>query len=459
MKKSPILAASALALTLGAVAPIVGIYTGSAYAVVDHATATAVANLSDLNTALADASVSAIYLTADITTTSTIEINHNVEIDLNGHAIRSAGRVFNIRQGAVVFSSTTGTGIVEDTTIGGIAMGVYGSTNVADTNFTNVTIDQNVTLKGGRDGSTDNGYGLIVGPTSNHAYGVNVTMNGTIEATNGLFINGNIQDGETNAPQITIGSTARVDADDATGMAIYGAGYGKWTIGAATLDGATGIGAKAGIFNIDGATINATGANRTISSTTQGMLPNGATFQIDQNGAYADELKININGGTYKSANNSVFSEYGDDSQLKIINLNAVNMTSGTNQPIFSGDIATNIVKIDTAANSTSTFSEISSVTPYLTADQEYVTNADGKFTVKNKTPVVVDPSDDDGKGDAEETVDPSATIPNSGVIGSANGDARATASVMAAVATTLTTIAAGVVVYRNVRRNREKKN
>lgn len=63
MKKSPILAASALALTLGAVAPIVGIYTGSAYAITvdqDAATTAKVADAAGFTAALANTDKSSI---------------------------------------------------------------------------------------------------------------------------------------------------------------------------------------------------------------------------------------------------------------------------------------------------------------------------------------------------------------------------------------------------------------
>lgn len=70
-----------------------------------------------------------------------------------------------------------------------------------------------------------------------------------------------------------------------------------------------------------------------------------------------------------------------------------------------------------------------------------------------------MDPSGD-GKGDSDAATDENgATIPNSGVVSGAKGDARATASVMAAIATTLTTIATGVVIYRNAHRKTSKQD
>jgi len=456
MKKSPILAASALALTLGAVAPIVGIYTGSAYAITvdqDAATTAKVADAAEFTAALTNTGITAIFLTADITLPATTEITRSIDIDLAGHNITAPTRVFNVRSGSIVNfgNSVAGTGgTIEATGNGGIGIGVYGSADSATAaGTTTVTVEDGITLKAEKT-NDDDAYGLIVGPTkdvagTSHAYGVKVNIAGDIDAYNGAYINGNIQDSTGNVPTIDIAASTQINANTTDGIAIYGAGYGVWNI-KGELTGGTGIGVKAGIIN---------------TSTGNGMLANGAAIQIDQNGAYADELRINVNGGSYSSATNSVISEYGTDTQLKHIGLNNVTMTAATGKPVFAGNIDHNIIVVDTAAGARSTFSEVESVKPYLTGDQQYVQQPDGSWVVsaKTTTPTPVDPSGD-GKGDSDAATDENgATIPNSGVVSGAKGDARATASVMAAIATTLTTIATGVVIYRNAHRKTSKQD
>lgn len=471
MKKSPILAASALAFTLGAVAPIVGIYTGSAYAITvdqDAATTAKVADAAGFTAALANTDITAIFLTADITLPATTEITRSIDIDLAGHNITAPTRVFNVRSGSIVNfgNSVAGTGgTIEATGNGGIGIGVYGSADSATAaGTTTVTVEDGITLKAEKT-NDDDAYGLIVGPTkdaagTSHAYGVKVNIAGDIDAYNGAYINGNIQDSTGNVPTIDIAASTQINANITDGIAIYGAGYGVWNI-KGELTGGTGIGVKAGIINLDGATVKALGPAREITSTGNGMLANGAAIQIDQNGAYADELRINVNGGSYSSATNSVISEYGTDTQLKHIGLNNVTMTAATGKPVFAGNIDHNIIVVDTAAGARSTFSEVESVKPYLTGDQQYVQQPDGSWVVsaKTTTPTPVDPSGD-GKGDSDAATDENgATIPNSGVVSGAKGDARATASVMAAIATTLTTVATGVVIYRNAHRKTSKQD
>ena len=118
-----------------------------------------------------------------------------MDIDLNGHNISaSAGNaVFNLEKGKITFgNSADTTGRIIASGSGVSALRLSGSTNSDDQNYTVVTIEDGVTLQANTDGAW---YGLyITGGTTNAQYGIKLTLNGNIESTYGLHINGNLQD-------------------------------------------------------------------------------------------------------------------------------------------------------------------------------------------------------------------------------------------------------------------------
>lgn len=64
-------------------------------------------------------------------------------------------------------------------------------------------------------------------------------------------------------------------------------------------------------------------------------------------------------------------------------------------------------------------------------------------------------PEDNDNNGDKDDSKDPSA--PGTGIVGSSEGNAATTVSMVAGLATALTALGAGVVAYRSARRSSEK--
>lgn len=256
-----------------------------------------------------------ITLLADVFTASQT-INKNITLDLNGHILSGLEKVLIVNGGTL---NVIGTGTIKETKPYYGAIFVVGSNNADVKNYSNVTIGANVTLVGWS--------GVMV---CDYGYGVNVTLNGTINAINdykggvgvGLYVNGNIQNKE-NYPIITINDNANITA---TGTAIYAAGYAKWNIYKASLSGVeSGIGIKSGIVNLNGTNILATGPNTIpTSGYSNGINASGATIQLESNSDYAGDIELTIVGGTYKSNNGINFYEYlgkGSNTAVKKIDI------------------------------------------------------------------------------------------------------------------------------------------
>lgn len=354
MKKLHTHAIFALAFMLGLAMPIATIIMARPASAIEQAdgTSTTAADASSLVAALQNNAISTITLSGNITLdpSSDIVISRTtpLTVDLNGFNLTTTGKTaITIAQGSVTF---TGSGVISAARS---VIKAKGSTDSAATNYTVITIDQNVTLRSASE------YGLAVVPMStdpaakdSRCYGVVVSYNGKADGAYGLSIHGNIQD-TTNAPRINIGNTAQLTANgsDADNAPIYAAGYGNWTIGAATLTGKMGIGLKAGAFTLNGTKLTANGDFNSPSTGPDGIDGTGVAFQIEHQRAYANEdIVININGGTYTSAHD-VFYEYGDNAARSItapadINITSGTFTAGAGYAIFGGDYTQDDISI-----------------------------------------------------------------------------------------------------------------
>lgn len=274
-------------------------------------------NLAGAVSSAADGDV--LKLTADITVDSAIIIDKELTIDLNNHKITiddsKSNDSIQVKGGNL---TVTGTGTIEEKVPYFGAIWVYGSINKADTNYSTLVVDKNVTLKGYS--------GILVRQTAdgsggNRAYGVTVTVKGTIvavtdgtETGTGIQVSGNIKPkvGEeadfTNYPVINVNG-ANITSD---GVGIYAAGYATWNIENATISGIeAGIAIKSGILNVDSGTITGTGPDkRPTEGYNNGVNPSGAALQVESNTGYAGNIEINITGGTFESENSVAVYEY-----------------------------------------------------------------------------------------------------------------------------------------------------
>lgn len=368
---------------------------------------------------LADADVTEIALLDNITLTSTLVIDRDVTIVLNDFNITTstADPAINIIKGNV---KITGQGTISNTKTDADAIRVSGSTNSADANYTTVTVDKDVTLESDL-------YGLFIGAASGKSYGVTINFAGKTDSRAGLYVNGSIQD-HTNSPVFNVLDSAVVKGSS---MGIAGSGYATWTIGAATIEGKSGIAIKAGIYNLTNTTVTATGDKTVVTLGGNGF--NGATgdtFQIENNAAYAGEVAININGGTYTSEKGNIFDTYADET-TPVDNLDTIAIEKGVFNAAANGEIFANVAPEEVEITDGSFNQDIIG---FIGANTELVEVTDKNG---NKTYVI--------KGGIY-VPKPTTVAPNAGAL---KAETSATALSAVAATATLATIAGAAVIIR----------
>ncbi len=358
MKKTQIVATLAFAFMLGISVPLTHLFnTNSVYAAEpDTESSTSLsANTSsnestisastreEIQTAAADTAITRIVLSSDINLSGSININRPITastltLDLNNHNITRAsdkGYAISLAQGNLII---TGSGKISGRN--GIKVTGY-DTNIAD--YANLTIDSQVVVEG------RSVYAIaIISPTEQitDTYGVKVNVKGTLQGAHGISVDGGITN-TANAPVVTISDGAKINVNGADGSApVYASGYATWNIGAATLSGDTGINIRSGLLNFTNTDITATGEMNDPSTGAGGIDSTGVVFQIEHHTSYADQVAIDINGGTYTSTYGDVFYEYGNltpatrtvgTTDVADINISGGTFTAGSGREIFGG--------------------------------------------------------------------------------------------------------------------------
>lgn len=261
------------------------------------------------------------------------KITKTVNIDLNGHNITAPSSIFEVNGGTL---NVTGKGLIKELEPNYGAIRVMGSTTNTNDKYSIVNVSKDVILEGWS--------GIFVSHNNNKAYGVSVTMDGTINAVSdingdsgiGIYVNGNIQH-EDNHPVINITDNAKITSN---GTGLYIAGYSTFNIKDAHIEGIeSGLSIKSGKLNIDGATIVCTGKDTTpTEGYNNGVKSSGTTIQIESNNGYAGNMEIDISRGTFTSKNSSVIYEYigeGDTTKVKTISISGGNFTSEANKNVF----------------------------------------------------------------------------------------------------------------------------
>lgn len=216
----------------------------------------------------------------------------DVTLDLNGHSVGFAEEGALYVMGASLHVTGTGTLYEQTPTFGTIV--VRGNKeNTPD--YTNIVVDEDVTLEGWSGISIDNYDG--------YADGVKVNFNGTIQGLDetgyGIYINGSVQRIDGNIPEITIGKTASITTP---GAGIYAAGHAKWNLQGGSIEGTTALSIKSGIFNISGGTYHATGSFSVPPvADSNGEEETGVALSITSNDAYAQKTVVTVTGGTFTS--------------------------------------------------------------------------------------------------------------------------------------------------------------
>lgn len=185
---------------------------------------------------------------------------------------------------------------------------------------------------------------IAVGQNGNYAYGVNVTIDGTLEGITGnnsyylgaapLYVNGNIKKVDTNVPTITINKTAKIiggqtgdtnqnyigkaekiSVNDAASPAVYAAGYAKWIINGGEFYGDEALSIKSGEFIISGGNFTAKGAFVDLAKNNgNGSETTGAAVSVTANNGYEGNVALTITDGEFNSKNG--YALYEGDTEV-----------------------------------------------------------------------------------------------------------------------------------------------
>ena len=226
-----------------------------------------------------------------------------IVIDFNGHnMVQAASSTYSmvyVKDGSLELKNTKNEGGVFS---GTQASYVYGTNdNVA--NYSVLTIGKGVTL------TTTNGYGVILYNASaapKNGYGIVFDLYGEVRVESGvaLWVMGNIQAKTGNIPQVNIHAGATIVSSSAK-VCLYGGGYAQFNI-EGTVEGGTGIYAKAGDYNITGNAVV-----RSTASTHEEVEANGDGYTggigcaivADSKKGYAGDMEIAISGNATLASN------------------------------------------------------------------------------------------------------------------------------------------------------------
>lgn len=318
-----------------------------------------------------------VVLDDNITLNKALEINgNNVVLDLNGKTITITEKYIDLIKGSL---EITGKGTIKDTRVleaTGSTIYVEGSTNKSDTGYSTLYVGKDITID-----TTQ--WGLSVWDTSAKAYGVTVNFDGTIVSTGskagGITIQGNIKNDGTaiNVPVINLSKTTKITATGSDGFPLYGAGAGQWNVVEATCEGINGaLGVKSGRFNIDNATLKATGKPGVAEGYGNGINGVGAAIQIESNNTYFGKIELAI------TQNSQIISEKGNSiyhysAQTGVNNLNELRIHDGN----FVGDIV--FQENDKVYVKGGTF-QTDSIGNYVENGYKLIKLSETKYTVSN---------------------------------------------------------------------------
>lgn len=256
-----------------------------------------------------------IQMNAGITigTKNTASSGKTVIIDLNGHNITSpsVSTMFIVNNGSLEFK---GTGNIEQNNASGTAIDLYGSTNAVDSNFTILTIGQNVRLTSAKYALvvTENGTGSDAVKV---AYGVKAIVNGYIYgAKYGMKVNGSITANTGKVPEMYVNATAEIASspnqfvgDGKESMAVYASGYAKWFI-KGYIHGDIAVYIKSGQVVLEDALVQSDNTQATHTSIVgqgSGAVGGGGTaIVVESNPSYAGGQDVTITGDTKVVATN-----------------------------------------------------------------------------------------------------------------------------------------------------------
>lgn len=226
-----------------------------------------------------------------------IKDGKNIVLDLNGHdVVHNGNYLFDVYNAKF---HVTGEGTLFENVINGFAPIIARGSATDTADYTVITIDKNVTLKGDFTGIfvADKDAG-----NRHHNYGLVINMFGTIDMGavtggfhySGMYVNGSNTVSDGNVMTINLGG-ATIKNCEATG--IYAAGYAKWNITNSSItSGNTGIEIRAGELTVDGATVVGNGVPTGVTPNGNGSTTDGAGIAVAQHTTKLP-IKVTINSG------------------------------------------------------------------------------------------------------------------------------------------------------------------
>ena len=302
----------------------------------------------------------------------TIDQWRKVKLNLNGHTISKANKVFIVKGWEFV---VTWQWIIEDTQDDWYApIIVYWSDDVSATNYSTVTVWKNVTLKWWAWLFLH--YRHDLNPEQEVSYWVTVNLNGTIispardgqKAWNGIYLQWMIKN-PTNYPVINIWSTAIIDSGDTW---IYAAWMWAWNIADwATINGWTSaMEIRAWDLTIGWGAFTSTADSFSIEANGDWTTSKGGALVVSQHSTNFP-INVTINGWTFTG----IHALHEEDVQAEP----ATWITMAVNNWTFNG-----VVYSENVNQFISAWTFTSDPTPYLAAGKTVVAT-EWKFVVQNK--------------------------------------------------------------------------
>ena len=231
-----------------------------------------------------------------------IKDKKNITLDLNSKNITRTGNgVFYVGNAKL---RVTGTGTIFENQRDGFAPIIAKGSPNDVANYTTITIDENVTLKGDYAGifvDTD-----TAGKNSYHNYGLVINMKGSIDLTAidggvsayGVYVQG--------LNKITSGNVMQINLDGVTintgDEAIYAAGYAKWNVKNCTFNAENAaIEVRAGDMTIDGGVYTAMASEFKCEANGNGSTTQGAALAIVQHTTKLP-ISVYVKNGVFHSA-------------------------------------------------------------------------------------------------------------------------------------------------------------
>ena len=311
-----------------------------------------------------------------------IKDGKNIVLDLNGHdVVHNGNYLFDVYNAKF---HVTGEGTLFENVKDGYAPIIARGSATDTADYTVITIDKGVTLKGDYTGifvakDAGNGY---------HNYGLVINMFGTIDMGavadgyhySGMYVNG------TNT--VSDGNVMTINLDGATikncaGAGIYAAGYAKWNITNSSITGGdTGIEIRAGELKVNGATVVGNGVPTVVTPNGNGSTTEGAGIAVAQHTTKLP-IKVTINSGDI-SGYSALYQSNPEKNDAESVKEVSVAVTGGTFKAINDGTVSV-YSENNCVAVTGGTFSSNPSA---FVADKSLEVSKDtvGQYTVSKKT-------------------------------------------------------------------------